>query len=211
MPLEVTADRLVYREKAGIMFLSGKVQLKFKEYQINGDKAWIDKNNQTASFQGKVRVTSADFTVESQVLKVFYKESRLVFTGGVDFQSRKELLLEKGDLPAPGRMTCDNLEYNWQTMNGNASGQVRGVSGNKRFQADRLLYLGGKKELTLNGNARLERGDQEYLAGEEILFDLKDQSATVNGGVRGSVLLQEKGFKLTPAPNPAGAQGDKTP
>jgi len=203
LPLDISADRLVYREKAGMLFLSGKVELKFKDYTLTGDKAWIDHKNRTGSFLGHVKLTSNDFTVSGEVLKVFYRENRLVFSGGVDFQSKKEFLLEKGDVPAPGSLTCDNLEYNWASLTGKAQGSVRGVTGNKRFSADSLLYQGAQKLLTLSGHARLERGDQEFLSGEEIFFDMKDQSATVSGGVKGSVLLQEKGFKLKPGPAPS--------
>ncbi len=146
----------------------------------------------TTSFAADV-LTGVNFAepieITSQKLEVLQNEQKTVFSGQVEARQNDFLLTT--DLLT---VFYDN-EQN-QIARLEAEGQVRLVQLDRRAQADHAVFKQAEQVLVLSGHALLQQGANQ-VAGEEIVFDLANNTSTVKssgaGRVKATILPPKKG------------------
>lgn len=127
--------------------------------------------------------------ITSERLEVFQNEQKTVFSGQVeaiqgDFQLNTDRLTVYYD---EQQRLVDRLE---------AEGRVKVVQQDRSAQADRAVFKQQEQVLILTGHAILTQGTNR-VAGEEIVFDLANNSSTVkssgSGRVKATIMPPAKG------------------
>ena len=78
-----------------------------------------------------------------------------------------------------------------------ATGNVRLRSEDKTGACNKAVYVGETEEVTLTGNARLNRGGRDSVTGDRIIFYLDEDRVVVEGGTQ-LVIFPEDGPVKTP-------------
>ncbi len=132
---------------------------------------------------------SEPLEISSQKLEVFQNDRKTVFSGQV--VARQNEFQLNAD-----RLTVFYNDKQNQIVRLEADGQVRVVQLDRQAQADYAVFSQADQQLVLRGHALLQQGANQ-VAGEEIVFDLVNNTSVVkssgDGRVKATILPPQKG------------------
>jgi len=198
--VRLTADRLVYDEKAKKVTLTGNVRFIYKKTVLSGNRAYFNIKTRKGRMEGDVRIFQPGTTIVGDVMMVQYNEQKAKIEGNVKLVTVRDLESSPGErsemlLSGVTTMTCESLDYNWLVREGTASGDVAVEQKNRRAYADKAHYSGSSDLITMEGRVRFEEGSNNWVTCEKAYIDLKKETFMAVGGVTGNFLVQEEGQK----------------
>jgi len=196
--VRMEADRFIFDDKHHKVRLIGNVKFTHKDTIMTAPHAEYDTQTQIADFTGGVKITQPETTVTGGIMTVYYKERRAVLSNGVKIvttrQPKKvsEEKVKEELAKAPTVMICDNLDFFWVKKEATATGNVKVTSGKNRAFCDHAFYSDRAQRITLTGNVRFERGDNDWMTCEEAILNLDEETFVAQGNVEGRFEVKEE-------------------
>lgn len=139
-----TSDKLYHVE--------GGLEIYYFNIMIKGDTADIDQNNETVSITGNVFIEDPEYRINCEQVDVDYKDSWLKAKGFVQFErynvgiakpresdTKKTRMLSVFKNQRT-KVYCGSLEYNWETEDFHATGEVKVVQDDVTIEASEVKY-----------------------------------------------------------------------
>ncbi|MCD4785013.1 MAG: LPS export ABC transporter periplasmic protein LptC [Candidatus Eremiobacteraeota bacterium] len=194
--VRLTADRLIYDEKAKKVTLEGNVRFLYKKTVLSGSLAYFNMKTRKGRIEGDVKIFQPGTTIVGDVMIVNYNENVAKLKGNVKLVTVRDLESSPGErsemLPSGvTTITCDSLVYSWLTREGTASTDVAVEQKNRRAYADKAHYSGSSDLITMEGRVRFEEGSNNWVTCKKAYIDLKKETFMAVGGVTGNFLVQE--------------------
>ena len=159
----------------------GDFEVIYQDNHITADQAQIDEDRETGRFEGNVRVTDGEFELTADFVEVNNRTKQMHAKGFVSFAR-----IKPGEEP-PGpelerrdriknllqneksQLLCDELYYNWETEEMEASGEVRVVHPWMSATADRLTFTRAREAYELSGNVVLTLKEYDWIFRNDLV------------------------------------------
>ena len=125
-----------------------------------------------------MRVESRDSTIIGDLLRADFSDKRMTLTGNVVMKSHGKGDGLKGSegaksvrgevLHKPSTLSCDRLDYNYETKQATLSGNIRMRQGENFGTCDRILFDEGRNIVRLIGNVSFVNGDRQIIKVPEM-------------------------------------------
>lgn len=190
--LEFSADEVDYDEASQKIRLVGNVFLVTEDLTLSAPYAVYNTETQYAEFVGGVKMVGRQSTASGKEMKVWYGDSKIRFSGDVRLVTKNSALGQQGE---PATLLAEELDYNWETEEGRASGGVKMIQGPKNVFADQAEIYQKRGEVLLLGNVRVEQGDGDWLTAKRAVYDTVKQTVRAEGRVVARTRLKSKTTK----------------
>lgn len=213
--IHMTADKLSYDEKKKFARLIKNVRITYRDVVMTSDRADFDGEKKIGHFTGGVKLWQPGTVITADRLDAFYSDKRAILTGHVRaIMESKPKKSGKEEAPPPppkenkdGQddetptiMTCEYIEFFWETRDGYAKNNVKIWKKEKTAYADTVHYSQNAGLVTMSGNVRFERSKKDWVICPEAYFDLKTETFVARGGVEGNVEMQQEKKKKEEKP-----------
>ncbi|GEM_PF-1301979 len=213
--IHMTADKLSYDEKKKYARLINNVRITYRDVVMTSDRGDFDGEKKIGHFTGGVKLWQPGTVITADRLDAFYSDKKAILSGHVRAimestpkKSGKEEAPppppkeKKGgqDDDAPTILTCEYIEFFWETHDGYAKNNVKIWKKEKTAYADTAHYSQNAGLVTMSGNVRFERGKTDWMICPEAYFDLKTETFVARGGVEGNVEMQKEEKKKEEKP-----------
>ncbi len=154
-----TSDKLYHVE--------GGLEVYYFNVMLKGDTADIDQNNETVTIIGNVFVEDLEYRINCETVDVDYNNNWLKAQGFVQFErynlgiarpregdSKKTRMLGVFKNQKT-KVYCGNLEYNWDSEDFHATGEVKVVQDEITIEAEEVKYDSAIGAYLLSGNVTL--------------------------------------------------------
>lgn len=132
----------------------------------------------TGTARGNLHLESRDSTIIGDLLRAEFTEKTMTLTGNVVLKSHgeKDGLKGKGDgktvrgqvLHKPSSLTCDRLDYDYETRQATLTGSVRMRQGENFGTCDSIRFDEARNIVRLIGNVKFETGDRQTIEVPEM-------------------------------------------
>jgi LPS export ABC transporter protein LptC len=206
--LWLTAHRIA-REQPPSASVAPEVQVKFEHITLRGraqgDRRWeleansieLTKDRSLTRLTGLRRATlyagsRPQLSVRAAWAALHSPSRDLELGGGVEVESAQGL-----------RLRTDALSWRAEQERLVSAGPVKMAMGDTSVEAARAYYLAQQERIICDGGVKIEQG-QNYLTGDKLIADLRDQTLEIAGGVRMRVRMEE-GREFSGTEGPLGA------
>ena len=196
--IHMTADKLTYDDKKKFVKLINNVKITYQEVVLTSQKGDFDGEKKIGYFTGGVKMWKPGSVLTGDRMDVYYQEKRVVVRGHTRAVMESENK-EKKDASSPAKsdegptiMTCEEIEFFWETSDGIARNNVKIWRKEKTAYADTATYTHNAELVTLSGNVRFERSSKDWMTCPEAYYDLKTETFVALGGVESNVELQKE-------------------
>ncbi len=140
------------------------------------DVTHYEKDN-TATARLNLHVESRDSTIIGDLLRVDFNDKMMTLTGNVVLKSHGQSDGLRGQNPSKSvrgevlhkasSITCDRLDYDYETKQATLSGNIRMRQGENFGTCDRILFDEDRNIVRLVGNVHFVNGDRQTIDGPE--------------------------------------------
>jgi lipopolysaccharide assembly outer membrane protein LptD (OstA) len=199
--IHMTAEKLTYDHKSKIVRLIDNVKITYGESIMTSQKAEFNGETKIGHFTGGVKLWQPGNVLTGDTMDAYYAEKRGVLRGHV-----RAIMEEKKpgkDDEGPVVMTCEEIEFFWETKDAVAKRNVKIWRKDKTAYADTVHYSQSASLVTMSGNVRFERDEKDWLTCPEAYLDLKTNTFVARGGVEGNMVMEEEKKKKGEEPQEA--------
>ncbi|MCD6118925.1 hypothetical protein J7K50_03700 [bacterium] len=151
-----TTDKLYHIE--------GGLEIYYFNMVVKGDSADVDQNAETATLKGNVFIEDPDYRINCEQMEIAYNENWLKATGFVQFERYNLGIAQVIDGAAKRakvltvfknkrtKVYCSKLEYNWETEDFSATGEVKVVQDDAVIEASEMRYDSASNAYILSGD-----------------------------------------------------------
>lgn len=144
--------------------VEGGLEIYYFDVMISGESAEIDQNDESAIIFGSVFVEDPEYRIDCEKLYIKYKESWLKAEGFVEFNRYKMGIAKVSEGVAKKtrmltifknektKVYCSTLEYDWDTEDFSAKGEVKIIQDDFLIEAEEMVYDSARNEYVLKGN-----------------------------------------------------------
>ena len=142
-----------------------------EDFVLYAEDATHYEADNTAVAKGNLRVESSDSTIIGDLLRADFNNKVLTLTGNVVIKSHgKDDGLKTADgkktvrgevLHKQSSMTCDRLDYDYETKQATLSGSIRMRQGENFGTCERVIFDEERNIARLLGNVRFTNGDRQ--------------------------------------------------
>lgn len=180
----IKADSFSLDEATKILTMKNAVFL-YKDVKISAVFSKYNTVTERGDLTGGVKIVQGSVVITGGRMKVLYKERKGFVMGKVKME-RKEVLRE------PVILTCEEIEYSWENPVSTATGHVKIIQKDKIVFCDKAEYNMNSKLIHMTGNVRFQRGESQWLTGNEAYLDLQKDSFMAQGNIEGRFLIEGK-------------------
>jgi len=188
--IHMTSEKLTYDHRSKVVRLIDNVRITYGETIMTSQRADFNGETKIGHFTGGVKLWQPGNVLTGDRMDAFYAEKRGVLKGHV-----RAILEEKKagrENEGPVVMTCEEIEFFWETRDAVAKNKVKIRRNDKTAYADTIHYSQNASLVTMSGNVRFERDEKDWLTCPEAYLDLKTNTFVARGGVEGNVVMEEE-------------------
>lgn len=156
--MQIRSGVLDYREE--LIEVSDGVTVFWDEYQVDSDRAEIEREDEIAHFFDNVKLTFEEGTVDSEEMTAYLGEDRFVFSRNVMMIYQRQS--EDGE-EDPMELRADNLELFGETGNFEARGNVEIDYQGRHMTADEGDFNEEEEIFYLRDNVVMEEPDGDRI------------------------------------------------
>lgn len=210
--IHMTADKLTYDHKKQYARLINNVRITYQDTVMTSQKADFDGIKKIGHFTGGIKMWQPGNVLTGDKMDAYYAEKKAVITGHVravmenkkdekkgESASKEKPDEQKGQGKAgksedegPTIMTCEQIEFFWETQDGIARNNVKIWRKEKTAYSDVATYSHSAELITLTGNVRFERSNKDWMICPEAYLDMKTETFVARGGVEANMDMQKK-------------------
>ena len=186
----MTAEKLTYDHKSKLVRLMDNVKITYGETVMTSQRAEFNGETKIGHFTGGVKLWQPGSVLTGDRMDAWYGDRRGVLKGHV-----RAIMEEKKpgkENEGPVIMTCEEIEFFWETNDAIAKNNVKIWRKDKTAYADTIHYSQSAGLVTMSGNVRFERDEKDWLTSPEAYLDLKTNTFVARGGVEGNVVMEEE-------------------
>ncbi|MDQ7823831.1 MAG: LptA/OstA family protein [Candidatus Eremiobacteraeota bacterium] len=198
--IRMTAEKLTYDDKKKFVRLINNVKVTYGEAVMTSARAEFNGVTKVGHFTGGVKLWQPGNVIYGDRMDAFYNEKKVLISGHVRALMEEGTAPRKGEqAPPPAKeqksdegtviMTCEEIEFFWESRDGEARRNVKVWRKEKTAYADVVHYSHSASLITMTGNVRFERGPKDWMISPEAYFDLKTETFVARGGVESNVEL----------------------
>lgn len=164
----------------GVRHATRNVQLwqEGEDFILYADDVTQYEKDNTGTARSNLHVESRDSTIIGDLMRVDFTDKVMTLTGNVILKSHgeKDGLRGQGDgksvrgevLHKPSSLTCDRLDYDYETKQATLSGNIRMRQGENFGTCERILFDESKNIVRLIGNVKFINGDSQTIEVPEM-------------------------------------------
>lgn len=161
--------------------IEGGLIIYYKDVSISGQVADIDEKNEVARLSGDVNIVDPKYHLKTDELNIYFNDKKFHATGFISFSKvadkkrAPDLSLPKKDrlrkyfAAQEFELYCQDLYYDWDTLEMTAVGSVRLVHPSFNGTMDRVDYNDETKHYTIEGNVLLEVSDYNWIFSNKLV------------------------------------------
>lgn len=159
--MQIRSGVLDYRED--LIEVSEGVTVFWDEYQVDSNRAEIEREDEIARFFTDVKLSFADGTVDSEEMTAYLADDRFVFERQVLMIYQRQGEDEDEETEEPMELRTDNLELFGETGNFQARGNVEIDYRGRNMTADEGDYDAEEEIFYLRDNVVMEEPDGDRI------------------------------------------------
>lgn len=176
--ISLTADRLIYYSQYQFFILEPNCEIKDKDYQIYSKKATLKEKLSTLTMENNVSFQGAELNGRADSIEINYENGEYTF--------KKDIVIEYEGAAINTNLITTQKESHLLNM----SEGVKFVYKNILIQSNKAQLNRVLKTITFFENIKAWQ-DQNQLAGEKIIYDLKEKKFVSTGGRTKFIKVQE--------------------
>lgn len=177
----------------GVRHATRNVQLwqEGEDFILYADDVTQYEKDNTGTARGNLHVESRDSTIIGDMMRADFTDKVMTLTGNVVLKSHgeKDGLKGQGDgktvrgevLHKPSSLTCDRLDYDYETKQATLSGSIRMRQGENFGTCDRILFDEARNIVRLMGHVKFINGDKQTIEVSEMTIWIDDNMIRTPG------------------------------
>ncbi|MBE3578035.1 MAG: hypothetical protein IMX00_10155 [Limnochordales bacterium] len=180
-------------QKTGITTIetrSGIIEIVYGDIKATATRLEYNQKQQTAVLSGNLQVIEGNRTIIAERVEIDFRADQYTFIGKVQMVEKDESGNDGATARVKLSISADRLVYNSQTGEAVAEGNVRAAEGDRKSQADKLVYKSNWLQLT--GKVQVTTDDGMSVSAARMEVDMDRNTVQIYGQTSMSLVLEDE-------------------
>lgn len=179
-------------QKTGITTIetrSGRIEIVYGNVKATATRLEYNQKQQTAVLSGNLQVVEGNRTITADRVDIDFRTEQYTFTGKVQMVEKDTTAKDQAQAPVKLSVNADKLTYDSQTGEAVAEGNVQANEGDRKSQADKLVYKSNL--ILLTGKVQVTTGDGMSVSAVRMEVDMDKNVVQIYGQTIMSLVLED--------------------